>query len=398
MTDTTIALRELLQTGADTDVLRHMLRVMSQQLMELDAQNRCGAELHEKSALRTNSRNGYRAREWDTRAGTIALSIPKLRQGSYMPSFLEPRRRAEKAMIGVIQEAYVHGISTRDVDGLVRSLGMDGISKSQVSRLCEELDVEVKAFLSRPIEGDWPYVWVDATYVKSREAGRIVNVAVIVAIGVNTQGQREVLGLKVGASEAEPFWTAFFRDLNHRGLRGVKLLISDSHEGIRAAAAKTMKVTWQRCRVHFMRNALAHANKTQRRMVSAAIATAFAQETPEDASKQWRVVAEQLRSQLPKLSALMDAAEHDVLAFMGFAKAHWPQIASTNCLERLNAEIKRRTRVVGIFPNDAAIVRLVGAMMQEQTEEWSLGKRYMQLEGLQAFSDTVPTRLSPITR
>ena len=224
------------------------------------------------------------------------------------------------------------------------------------------------AFLNRPIEGDWPYLWIDATYVKTREAGRIVSVAVIVAVGVNTEGQREVLGLKVGASEAEPFWTEFLRSLNRRGLRGVKLVISDSHEGIKAAAAKTLKATWQRCRVHFMRNALAYANKTQRRMVSAAIGTVFVQETADAARDQWRSVADQFREKLPKLSAMMDAAEHDVLAFMGFPRAHWPQIYSTNPLERLNAEIKRRTNVVG-FPNDASITRLVGAMMLEQYDE-----------------------------
>jgi putative transposase len=245
------------------------------------------------------------------------------------------------------------------------------------------------------------------TYVKTREAGRIVSVAVIVAVGVNTDGQREVLGLKVGASEAEPFWTEFLRSLNRpeflrslnrRGLRGVKLVISDSHEGIKAAAAKVLKATWQRCRVHFMRNALAHAGKTQRRMVSAAIGTVFVQDSADAARTQWRSVADQLRGKFPKLGALMDEAENDVLAFMTFPRAHWTQIYSTNPLERLNAEIKRRTNVVGIFPNDASIVRLVGAMMLEQNDEWSLNRRYMQLEGLQTVSDTVPTRLSAVAR
>jgi putative transposase len=284
------------------------------------------------------------------------------------------------------------------VDDLVKALGMTGVSKSQVSRLCGELDERVGAFLNRPIEGDWPYLWVDATYVKTREAGRIVSVAVIVAVGVNTEGQREVLGLKVGASEAEPFWTEFLRSLNRRGLRGVKLVISDSHEGIKAAVSKVLKATWQRCRVHFMRNALAHASKTQRRMVSAAIGTVFVQETPEAARSQWRSVADQLREKFPKLASLMDEAEHDVLAFMTFPRAHWTQIYSTNPLERLNAEIKRRTNVVGIFPNDASITRLVGAMMLEQNDEWSLNRRYMQLEGLQTLCDTVPTRLSAVAR
>jgi len=283
----------------------------------------------------------------------------------------------------VIQEAYVQGISTRSVDELVKALGMSGVSKSQVSRLCGELDERVGAFLNRPIEGDWPYLWIDA---------------VIVAVGVNSDGQREVLGLKVGHSEAEPFWTELLRSLNRRGLRGVKLVISDSHEGIKAAIAKVFKATWQRCRVHFMRNALAHAGKTQRRMVSAAIGTVFVQDSADAARTQWRSVADQLRGKFPKLGILMDEAENDVLAFMTFPRAHWTQIYSTNPLERLNAEIKRRTNVVGIFPNDASITRLVGAMMLEQNDEWSLNRRYMQLEGLQTLCNTVPTRLSAVAR
>jgi len=398
MTNPNSALLELADKGADVDMLRQMVQFMAQRLMDMDVEGRCGAGYDEKNSERLNSRNGYRERQWDTRAGTVALKIPKLRQGSYFPEFLEPRRTAEKALTAVIQEAYVQGISTRSVDDLVKALGMSGVSKSQVSRLCAELDERVGAFLNRTIEGDWPYLWVDATYVKTREAGRIVSVAVIVAVGVNTEGQREVLGLKVGASEAEPFWTEFLRSLNRRGLRGVKLVISDSHEGLKAAAAKVLKATWQRCRVHFMRNALAHAGKTQRRMVSAAIGTAFVQDSPEAARQQWRAVADQLRAKFPKLSALMDEAEHDVLAFMTFPRAHWPQIYSTNPLERLNAEIKRRTNVVGIFPNDASITRLVGAMMLEQNDEWSLNRRYMQLEGLQTLSDTLPTRLAAVAR
>ena len=378
MTASTIALAELAEKGADIDVLRQMVQFMAQRLMEIDVEGRCGAGYDEKSSERLNSRNGFRERTWETRAGSVGLKIPKLRQGSYFPEFLEPRRTAEKALTAVIQEAYIKGISTRSVDDLVKAMGMSGVSKSQVSRLCAELDERVGAFLGRQIEGDWPYLWIDATYVKTREAGRVVSVAVIVAVGVNTEGQREVLGLKVGASEAEPFWTEFLRSLNRRGLRGVKLVISDSHEGIKAAAAKTLTATWQRCRVHFMRNALAYANKTQRRMVSAAIGTVFVQETAEAARTQWRSVADQFRERLPKLSAMMDDAEHDVLAFMGFPRAHWPQIYySTNPLERLNAQIKRRTNVVGIFPNDASIT---------------------QLEGLQALSDTVPTRLSAVAR
>jgi putative transposase len=399
MTTPTIALSELAEKGADVDVLRQMLQFAVQRLMDIDVDGRCGAGYDEKAAgVRLNSRNGYRDRLWDTRAGSIELKIPKLRRGSYFPEFLEPRRTAEKALAAVIQEAYVQGISTRSVDELVKALGMSGISKSEVSRLCQELDERVQAFLERPIEGDWPYLWIDATYVKAREAGRIVSVAVIVAVGVNTDGQRQVLGMKVGASEAEPFWTEFLRSLMRRGLRGVKLVISDSHEGIKAACSKVLKATWQRCRVHFMRNALAYAPKGQRRMVSAAIATVFAQETAVHAHEQWRVVAEQLRGKFAKIATVMDHAEHEVLAYMDFPKAHWLQIHSTNPLERLNAEIKRRTDVVGIFPNDRAVTRLVGAMLLEQSDEWALQRRYMQLEGLQALSDTAPARLSAVQR
>jgi putative transposase len=398
MTTATIALAELAEKGADIDVLRQMVQFMAQRLMEIDVEGRCGAGYDEKApAARLNSRNGYRDRLWETRAGSVELKIPRLRRGTYFPEFLEPRRTAEKALAAVIQEAYVQGISTRSVDDLVKALGMSGVSKSEVSRLCGELDERVGAFLTRPIEGDWPYLWIDATYVKTREAGRIVSVAVIVAVAVNTDGQRQVLGMKVGASEAEPFWTEFLRSLTRRGLRGVKLVISDSHEGIKAAVGKVLKATWQRCRVHFMRNALAYAPKAQRRMVSAAIATVFAQESAKDAHAQWRVVSDQLRDKIPRLGDMMDSAEHEVLAYMDFPRAHWLQIHSTNPLERLNAEIKRRTNVVGIFPNDRAITRLVGAMLLEQSDEWTLQRRYMQLEGLQSLSDTAQPRLSAVT-
>ena len=396
MTKATMALTELAEKGPDVDVLRQMIQFVAQRLMDLDVETLCGAGYDVKSAERANSRNGYRDRLWDTRAGGIELKIPRLRSGSYFPPFLEPRRTAEKALAAVIQEAYVQGISTRSVDELVKALGMSGISKSQVSRLCGEIDERVGAFLSRPIEGDWPYLWIDATYVKVREAGRIVSVAVIIAVGVNTDGVREVLGMAVGPSEAEPFWTGFLRSLTRRGLRGVRLVISDAHEGLKAATAKVLKATWQRCRVHFMRNALAHAPKGQRQTVAALIRTAFAQETETEARRQWRVVADQLRERLPKLAKLMDEAEADVLAFMTFPKAHRLQIHSTNPLERLNAEIKRRTDVVGIFPTEAAITRLIGALLLEQNDEWQLQRRYMQLEGLQQLADNQPARLSAV--
>jgi len=388
MTDDTMALRTLLEKSPDADFLREMIGFAAERLMELEVQGLTGAAHGARSEDRINSRNGYRERAWETRAGTVELRIPKLRKGSYFPAFLEPRRLAEKALTAVIQEAYIQGVSTRSVDDLVQAMGASGVSKSQVSRLVGEIDDKVHAFLNRPIEGDWPYVWLDATYVKVREAGRIVSRAVTIAVGVNTDGRREVLGLSVGPSEAETFWTDFLRSLTRRGLRGVKLVISDAHQGLKAAIARVLSATWQRCRVHFMRNALAHAGKSGRRVVSAFIATAFAQDDAAAAKAQWRQVADQLRPKLPKLSALLDEAEADVLAYMDFPKDHRAKLHSVNPLERLNGEIKRRTEVVGIFPNEAALVRLVGAILLEQNDEWAVQRaRYMTLETIAPLGD-----------
>jgi putative transposase len=388
MTDERQALFELIEKRSDADFVRELLAFAAERLMAVEVEALTGAAHGERSPERVNHRNGYRDRPWETRAGRIDLRIPKLRQGSYFPSILEPRRTVEKALIAVIQEAYIQGISTRSVDDLVRAMGMGGISKSEVSRLVGEIDKRVNAFLNRPIEGEWRYVWIDATYVRVRQGGRIVNVAVIIATGANTEGRREVLGLAVGPSEAEPFWKAFLRSLADRGLRGVELVIADDHKGLRAAAKKVLHASLQRCRVHFMRNCLGSVPAGQRSMVAAMLRTIFAQDTPEAAHEQWRRVADGLRKRFPKLALVMDAAEHDVLAHRAFPKAHWPQIASTNPLERLNAEIKRRTNVVGIFPNEAAIVRLVGAILLEQNDEWSVQRRYMPLETMKASGDT----------
>lgn len=397
MTNPMMTLNTLLEKSSDADILREMIGFASQRLMEMEVGARTGAEYGHKDPDRLAQRNGYRARDWDTRAGTVELQIPKLRKGSHFPGFLEPRRMAEKALTAVIQEAYIQGISTRSVDDLVKAMGMGGISKSQVSRLCEDIDTRVNTFLNRPLEGDWPYIWIDATYVKTRQSGTIVSVAVIIAVGVNTDGRREVLGMQIGASEAEPFWTEFLRSLTRRGLRGVKLVISDAHEGIKAAVSKVFSATWQRCRVHFMRNALAHAGKSGRRVVSAFIATAFAQDDAKSASLQWRSVADQLRPKIPKLAALMDSAEHDVLAFMTFPQTHRAKLHSTNPIERLNGEIKRRTNVVGIFPNEAAITRLIGALIMEQSEEWVVQRgRYMSLETLAPLSNDPIVMLSAV--
>ncbi len=357
MTDEMMNLRAILEKSPDADLLREMIGFASQRLMALEVGALTGAAYGEKSAERLAQRTGYRERDWQTRAGMVELRIPKLRKGSDFPGFLEPRRMAEKALTAVIQEAYIQGISTRSVDDLVQAMGSSGISKSQVSRLCEEIDDRVHAFLDRPIEGDWPYLWIDATYVKTRQSGRIVSLAVIVAVGVNADGRREVLGMDIGPSEAETFWKDFLRKLARRGLRGVKLVISDSHEGIKAAVSKVLIASWQRCRVHFMRTALAHAGKSGRRVVSAFIATAFAQNDAQAARQQWRHVADQLRGSVPKLAALMDQAEPDVLAYMSFPAAHRVKLHSTNPLERRSGEIKRRTEVVGIFPIEAAITR-----------------------------------------
>ena len=407
MTEARMALLELIEKRGAADLVRELLAYAAERLMALEVEGLCGAGHGERSPARTNQRNGYRERAWDTRAGRIDLKIPKLRKGSYFPAILEPRRTAERALAAVIQEAYVHGVSTRAVDDLVRAMGLAGVSKSEVSRVCQEIDARVDAFLARPIEGEWPYLWIDATYVQVRENGRIVSTAVIIATAVNTDGRREILGMATGPSEAEPFWADFLRSLADRGLRGVKLVVADDHKGLRAAATKVLHATLQRCRVHWMRNLLGRVPPGQRAMLAAMLRTIFAQDTREAAHEQWRKVADGLRERFPRVAELMDGAEHEpalrpaerdrgVLAHRAFPKEHWAQLASTNPLERLNGEVKRRTNVVGIFPNAKAVVRLVGAILLEQNDEWAVARRYMTLETVRPGADTEPVSLPAV--
>jgi len=394
-----MALTELLrkaQMEGDVDFLKEGVRVLAQAVMELELSQQIGAERYERTPERTNQRNGYRDRPWDTRVGTIPLKVPKVREGSFYPSLLDPRKRAERALVAVVQEAYVQGVSTRRVDDLVQALGMNGISRSQVSRLCQELDAEVERFRNRRLEGAYPYVWLDATFLKVRENGRVVSMAVVMAVGVKATGEREVLGLDVGHSEDGAFWLQFLRGLVARGLSGVKLVISDAHEGLKGAIAAVLQgAAWQRCRVHFVRNALALVPKTAAQMVAATIRTVFVQPDPTSAREQWRRVAESFRPRFPRLAQLMDEAEADVLAYLAFPPEHWRQLWSTNPLERLNREVKRRTDVVGIFPNQASVIRLVGAVLAEQHDEWQVSRRYFSAESLAKLDEEARLELAP---
>ncbi len=379
-----MALAELLsKINMDTDFLREGVRVLVQALMELEVTQQLGARRHERTGERTGHRNGYRERTWDTRVGTIELQVPRVRDGGYIPSLLEPRRRSERALLAVVQEAYVQGVSTRRVDALVQALGMEGISKSQVSRVCQDLDREVETFRTRRLEDVYPYVWLDATYIKARIDGRVVPQAVVIAVGVRMSGERAVLGVDVGPSEEGAFWQQFLRALVARGLHGVQLVISDSHEGLKGAISGVLHgATWQRCKVHFMRNALSYVPKAAQGFVATTIRTVFAEPDPARARAQWRHVADGFRDRFERLATLMDDAEDDVLAYLGFPPEHWRQIWSNNPQERLNREVKRRTDVVGIFPNAPAVVRLVGAILGEQHDEWQIGRRYMSAESL----------------
>jgi transposase-like protein len=382
MTEERLPLAELLQKAGEGDFLRAVAEAVLQLLMEADVEGLVGAGRHERSPERLNWRNGYRERALDTRLGTLQLRVPKLRQGSYFPPFLEPRKTSEKALVAVIQEAWIGGVSTRRVDELVQAMGLSGIGRSTVSKLCKDIDERVGAFLDRPLEGEWPYLWLDATYLKVREGGRIVSVAAIIAVAVDTEGRREIVGLGLGPSEAETFWSGFLKGLRRRGLAGVKLVISDAHDGLKAAVAKVFGAAWQRCRVHWMRNALARVPKGQQTVVAAALRQAFPQADQDGARQVWRQVADQLRPRWPRLAGLMDESEHEVLAYMAFPVQHRTKLHSTNPLERLNKEVKRRADVVGIFPGEPSITRLIGAVLLEQNDEWQTGHRYMQLEGM----------------
>jgi putative transposase len=394
-----MALSELLrkaQADKDTDFLRDGMKVLGEALMELEATQHIGAERYERGADRNGYRNGYRERQWDTRAGTVELKVPRVRDGSFFPSILEPRKRAERALAAVIQQAYVEGVSTRRVDDLVKALGMEGISRSQVSRVCEALDEEIERFRNRQLEAEHPYVWLDATFLKVRQNGRVVSMAVVIAIGVRMTGEREVLGWEIGPSEDGAFWMRFLRGLVARGLRGVKLVISDAHQGLKVAISSVFQGTsWQRCRVHFIRSALSLVPKQAAQMVAATIRTVFVQPDVASAREQWRRVADGFRKRYPKLADLMDEAEEDVLAYLAFPSEHWRQIWSNNPLERLNREVKRRTDVVGIFPNDQAALRLVGAVLAEQHDEWQVARRYFSAESLAKLSPPVPLEQLP---
>jgi len=367
-----------------SDLLREMVRAFAERLMAAEVDAVCNAAYGEVTSDRVNSRNGVRRRAFDTRVGSIDLAIPKLRSGSYYPDWLlEPRRRAERALTQVVAECYVRGVSTRRVEGLVRTLGIEHLSKSQVSRMAKDLDEEVAAFRSRPLDaGPYTYVWLDAMFVKVREAGRIQSVAVVIATGVNADGHREVLGIDVITTEDGAGWLAFLRGLVARGLSGVQLVISDAHPGLIDAIASTLGATWQRCRTHFMRNLLTRVPKSSQGFVASIVRTIFAQPDADQVWAQHARVVEQLEARFPEAARLLVEAGPDVLAFTSFPKEHWRQVWSNNPQERLNRELRRRTDVVGIFPNRDAVVRLVGAVLAEQHDEWAVARRYMAVEHL----------------
>ena len=379
--------------GEGLDFLRESLAWVVQQLMEAEVSELIGAERGERTAERLTHRNGYRSRQWHTRAGELELAIPKLRRGSYFPSFLEPRKRSEQALVSVIQEAYVAGVSTRKMDQVVESLGLR-ISKSEVSRVCQGLDEQVDAFRNRPLEGAYPYLWLDAKVEKVRDGGRVVRKALVLAYGVHESGYREVIGLDVGEAETEAFWCGFLRSLLDRGLGGVQLVVSDAHAGLKKAIGQLLSCPWQRCTVHFLREALGHARKEHQGMLAALLRPIFNADDQAAARELAGDALERLRKPLPKIAALLEAAEEDLTAFYAFPADHRAKLRSTNPLERVNREIGRRTDVVGIFPNDKALIRLAASVVIEQNDEWLVGRRYLSqhtLDTLRASEHTDQT-------
>jgi putative transposase len=366
-----------------SDFLREAVKLVARELMEAEISTEIGATRGEISDQRTTHRNGYRPRDWETRVGEIELAVPRKRDGaSYFPSFLEPRRPCEQAITSVVMEAYINGVSTRKVDRLVEELGISGMSKDRVSRLCRDLDERVSGFRNRPLEGTYPYLWLDAKHLKVRDRGSVRSKALVVAYAVHETGRREVVGIDLGETETEAFWVEFLRELRSRGLDGVQLAISDHHEGLKSAIARILDCPWQRCSVHFVRNMHGHCRRSDRGLVSAALREIFDAESLEAAKSRLGDVLERFRDPLPKIAELLEAAEEDLLAFYRFPRSHWSKLRSTNPLERLNKEIGRRSDVVGIFPNDASAIRLVGALLIEQNDEWLICRRYLSEESL----------------
>ena len=390
-------LLEAFRAGEGVDLIRESVQLVLQELIETEAAERIGAGRYERTETRVTDRNGSRPRLLSTKAGDVQLTIPKLRKGSFFPVILEPRRRIDQALYAVVMEAYVNGVSTRSVDDLVAALGVDsGISKSEVSRICAGLDETVDAFRNRPLHHtSFPYVFLDATYLHVRRtaSGQVTSMAVVVATGVTADGGREMLGLDVGDSEDEVFWRAFLRSLKERGLTGVQLVISDQHAGLVAALQRVFQgVSHQRCRVHFARNLLGLVPKSHKDMVAAVFRTIFAQPDPQTVAATWDTVRDQLARTFPKIGPLMDAAKAEVLAFTAFPRSHWPKTWSTNPLERVNKEIKRRSRVVGIFPNEAAVIRLVGAILGDMHDEWQASeRRYLSEHSMAQLNPTSNT-------
>jgi transposase-like protein len=376
--------------GRLEDFVKEAVALVACQLMEAEISSEVGAELGQVAPeTRLTHRNGYRSRAWETRVGEIELLIPRKRQGSYFPSFLEPRRRSEQAIVAVVLEAYVNGVSTRKVDRLVEQLGVEGMTKDRVSAICRALDEQVELFRQRPLDGAYPYLWLDAKQVKVRDHGRVVSKALVVAYAVHETGLREVIGLDVGEVESGAFWKEFLRSLKARGLQGVRLGVSDDHEGLKAAIARVLGCPWQRCTVHFVRDMLYHCRRDQRGLVAAALREVFNAECYEQAKERVTSVLERLRPVAPKVCELLEDAEEDLIAFYTFPSEHWTKLRSTNPLERVNKEIGRRTDVVGIFPNDAAVIRLAGALLSEQNDEWLVQRRYLSVESMALILDAL---------